>query len=450
MQASASAAEAGQGGVAVTWDSNSLRLHGETAALMQYVRERKQGPEASQDTTRDQEWHVDENLRGADRYVTAISLLYIVPKTLALHPPLMLLQLPALLLAYCRLCFIKAPTHVVDRSACGHRAYVATAFVLALPALVLIVASYLVDVVAYYFFSVAYCAATCKWKQYRQSCKVLKPYTGGPGIFAIGDFFVGILGVTWRQGPLETTFMLASTWCTQPWIKYFMNVNPWVYPLEERFVTQISTTMRDMPVSEIISSIDDIIVATKAGEDLRKRIDGWYFAPHYPRPPPWRRYAMGIQGGSHVFNWNLVLFFTHSLPLQCRHGDAGPPFVRSNSCMFPWMRVMLWYNNPYHFLTAWVEANIGTGVPSQMDKPRSGEHPMWIVSSHAPSQCSRDALAGVGMIDAFFDAWLPKFVHTIRFLRRGKDAADELYEGVVSKAGVSRPESHKPVPYVAP
>ena len=34
---------------------------------------------------------------------------------------------------------------------------------------------------------------------------------------------------------------------------------------------------------------------------------------------------------------------------------------RPNSCQLPIYRVILWYNNPYHFLTAWVEASISTG-----------------------------------------------------------------------------------------
>ena len=31
-----------------------------------------------------------------------------------------------------------------------------------------------------------------------------------------------------------------------PWLKYFWNVNPWIYDLDERYVQQISTSMKDM------------------------------------------------------------------------------------------------------------------------------------------------------------------------------------------------------------
>ena len=49
----------------------------------------------------------------------------------------------------------------------------------------------------------------------------------------------------------------------------------------------------------------------------------------------------------------------------------------SASASIPLYRVMLWYNNPYHFLTGFVEASASNGLPSQPDKPDSGEHPMW-------------------------------------------------------------------------
>jgi len=401
------------------------------------------------DPSVDQEWPVDEGLRGADRYVFVVTCLYLVPKVLVFHPVLMALQLPALLLARCRVWSFVAPTFKVDRSTCGHRAYVAAAFLLALPALLVVIVSYLLDMVAYYAFSILYCAATCKWKQYGDSCRALQPYRGGPTVCSMGDFFVCMLGATWRQGALEATFMLASMWSMIPWMKYFVHANPFVYPLEERFVQQISTSMQDVSLDDLTSGIDEIIVSTKGGAKLGMKLDAWPFAPHYPYPPPWRRYALGVQAaGSSGLARSFVL--THSTHLGCRHGGDMEPHIRSASCMRPWMRVMLWHNNPYHFFTAWVEANISTGAPSQLDKVRGGEHPMWIVTSHSPWHCSRSGWLTPSSVDAFFDSWLPKVVHAIRERVRGKEAADELQEEVVSKDGVSRPKSRKAVPHVPP
>jgi len=213
------------------------------------------------DPSVDQEWPVDEGLRGADRYVFVVTCLYLVPKVLVFHPVLMALQLPALLLARCRVWSFVAPTFKVDRSTCGHRAYVAAAFLLALPALLVVIISYLLDMVAYYAFSILYCAATCKWKQYGDSCRALQPYRGGPTVCSMGDFFVCMLGATWRQGALEATFMLASMWSVIPWMKSFVNANPFVYPREERFVQQISTSMQDVSLDDLTSGIDEIIVS---------------------------------------------------------------------------------------------------------------------------------------------------------------------------------------------
>jgi len=108
--------------------------------------------------------------------------------------------------------------------------------------------------------------------------------------------------------------------------------------------------------------------------------------------------------------------------------------------MQPIYRVMLWYNNPSHFLTGWVEASVSTGEPSQPDKKFGGEHPMWLVTSHSPQDAGRGSWTGSGMIDAFFDYWLPAFVHEMRRQEIGLEAADAKYQQVQSsKDGASRP-----------
>jgi len=109
---------------------------------------------------------------------------------------------------------------------------------------------------------------------------------------------------------------------------------------------------------------------------------------------------------------------------------------------------MLWYNNPYHFLTGWVEAGVSSGLPSQPHKNRGAEHPMWLVGTRSPWHMSRDSLLTISAVDAFFDRWLPELVRHVRRVNRGEEAAKELHEEVISKAGVSRPEQKKKVPLV--
>jgi hypothetical protein len=166
----------------------------------------------------------------------------------------------------------------------------------------------------------------------------------------------------------------------------------------------------------------------------------------------------------------------------CDHGDKDPcdprmeieneadqtfgQLVLSNSTARPVYRVMLWYSNPYHFLTGWVEASISKGLPSQPDKHLGGEHPMWLVSGNTPLTSGRNSFTGSGLIDAFFDYWLPVFVRECRIsstiesewhkvqsgqltakqLRRiAKDYGDENYQEVMSKDGVSNPLTTKGV-----
>lgn len=109
---------------------------------------------------------------------------------------------------------------------------------------------------------------------------------------------------------------------------------------------------------------------------------------------------------------------------------------------------MLWYNNPYHFLTGFVEASVSTGGASQPDKYHGGEHPMWLVTAHSPLLSRRNWSIGPASIDSFFDSWLPTIVDEIRRVVRGPEIAAQMHQEVVSKEGVSRPSAKVGVPTV--
>ena len=105
----------------------------------------------------------------------------------------------------------------------------------------------------------------------------------------------------------------------------------------------------------------------------------------------------------------------------------------------PMYRVMLWYNNPYHVFTGFVEASTSNGGRSQPEKAGSGEHPMWLVTAASPLLSNRDSVTGPGVIDAFFDSWLPTIVNELRRLARGAEYAASMHQEVASKDGLSRP-----------
>lgn len=237
-----------------------------------------------------------------------------------------------------------------------------------------------------------------------------------------------------------------------PWFKYYVTVNPWLQNLDHRFTSQITTSMSDIaPAEHCASILQEIVSRAKHHPGRARKVDLWSFVPHYPSPPPGRRYALGLQQG-YINPLMQILLIVHTTHANSCDGNSTEQHVASNSCQLPIYRVILWYNNPYHFLTAWVEASISTGGPSQPEKVDGVEHPMWGVSSASPLSAGRASLTGLGVIDSFFDYWLPVLVHELRYSHHrmaGKShqealqIANDMYQEVHSKDGISRPIADK-------
>lgn len=182
-------------------------------------------------------------------------------------------------------------------------------------------------------------------------------------------------------------------------------------------------------VSTISVTPHAIISRAKQYCYLRERQDYWHFVPHYPYPPEGRRYAIGMQCGGSASTAVCFTLLVHSTHANSDHGGSSEQFILSNSVHpggKPVYRVMLWYSNPYHFLTGFVEASISNGGLSQPKKFNGGEHPMWLVTDRSPLLSGRESLTGSGMIDAFFDEWLPLFVHECRRQGYFQSKHDEL------------------------
>jgi len=201
-------------------------------------------------------------------------------------------------------------------------------------------------------------------------------------------------------------------------------------------VQQITTRMDDLGVPACVRTSQKIISQSVQEENMRARIDAWRFVPHYPYPWPEtkRRFSIGMQQAGKMFT--LLVHTTHA---RMEVDGCTEQLLLSNSAQVPIYRVMLWYNNPYHIFTGFVEASVSTGG-SQGEKPDSGEHPMWLVSGHSPMTAGRFSLTGTGMIDRFFDRWLPVFVEEMRRVATGNDTyAKEMRTEVISADGRSNP-----------
>ena len=62
-----------------------------------------------------------------------------------------------------------------------------------------------------------------------------------------------------------------------PWLKWYINANPWVYPLKERYVQQISTSLSDCGVGPVLDAVRSVISRSRQDVPLAKRIDMWTF-----------------------------------------------------------------------------------------------------------------------------------------------------------------------------
>ena len=384
------------------------------------------------DTSIDQVWDVDPKLAFNDSYVMFTTKVYLFPKLALLWLPTFLLTLPYAALAHCYGSCLPMPTDHVRRGA-GFHVCLLVARILFIPTFVLAFVSLALDCLFYYLFGGVFFVLFGSMKQYKASQKIIAPYRGGRILFS--DIFVSSMGQCLRNGTMEHALSFATMLTVMPWVKYYINANPLIYPLKERFIQQISTSWHDLGPDVAREKVREIISRSRQEGRLAKRMDMWRFCPHYPYPPPGRRWANGLQAA------NIVTFVTHvtHAVAEARGVTEKDQWILSNCTERPVWRVMLWYNNPYHFFTGWVEASITNGEPSQTDKVYGGEHPMWLVTSRSPMLSRRDGELGPGRIDTFFDEWLPTIVNEVRRLARGAEYAASMHQEVVSKDGLSRP-----------
>lgn len=413
--------------------------NGETNSQMEHAFEISK---TQDDTSKDAEWVVDPSLSITDKYCKITTYAYLPIKILLFVVPLLVCGFPISLAVWIYGCCLRTPTDRVERT-CGFYMFCFVLLPFALPFIIIAFIAYIVDCIFYTIFGLSWYLVRCCIEygtDFRSSSACIRPYRSGPSLYChLLDIIICLIGQELRQGLMETTGKLTFMIIFIPWTKYYINANPWLYQLEERFINQISTTMKDLEIKEIQDACRQIISRCKQLDDLQDDQDSWEFAPHYPYPPPGRNYAIGVQaGGTHAAGVFLLVHATHAVDMH-KHEKDPDFFVLSNTVETAGYRVMLWYNNPYHHLTGWVEASITTGGKYQPDKVHGGEHPMWLVTSHSPLCSSRESKFGAGRIETFFDGFLPFFIYQIRKIVKGADYGRSHFELVISEDGVSRP-----------
>ena len=386
-------------------EATRMSLNGESSKCMAHMYAMRKAGGVSlkesdgTDTSKDQDWPIDESglAKCADMFCLITSGLWLLPKALIFVIPCLLLQIPSLLLVRCYVCTLSPGTDTVNRSVGFWMSFLLFCF-LFIPAAGLSFVALMLDYIMYWLFGITFCIVTCRFCAVWKSMKALDPYRNGPWVLLhLADIYVALIGQTARQGFLEISWTLTNMLLFIPWLKYYMNCNPWLQNLDHRFTNQITTSVSDIEPVERASHIgQEIISRAKHFPGRARKVDLWSFVPHYPYPPPGRRYALGLQQGGKNNPLAQFLLIVHTTHANRSDGNSTEQYIASNSCKLPLYRVMLWYNNPYHFLTGWVEASNTTGEASQLEKVNGGEHPMWLVSSSSPQGAGRKGFTGSG------------------------------------------------------
>ena len=410
---------------------------GERRRLMRHATKLK---DRGGDHSKDEPWEVSKWLGLTDVYVQLMTVVWLVPKMILFVVPLFVLAFPVCMMARLFGCCLETGQDQIQ----GRWKLAFVVMPVSVPFGFVAFVALILDYLMYYIFSFPVFVLRCLACQARicGSDAFLRPYRGGPWIlWYVNDVWIALVGQTLRHGVCESALKLACTVWYVPWIKYFINVNPLLYNLDERFVQQISTTTSDMKTTDVVATAKKLVNRTKNDAVTRKRLDASRFVPHYPYPPSGRDFHLGLQaGGTSLYASFLITHTTHALQQDSTKPRSSDYLIVSSSAEIPLWRVILWYNNPYHFFTGYVEASISNGKPSQRNKNLGFEHPMWLITAHSPLLSRRTSLFGPGFVDRFFDMWFPSFVSLVRFLVRGPKAELDRHQAVISQDGISRPK----------
>eukprot|EP00968_Pinguiococcus_pyrenoidosus_P026070 scaffold7052_cov254-Pinguiococcus_pyrenoidosus.AAC.75 len=300
------------------------RINGETKALVKHAQRAKT---ARGDFTVDDDWTAAEELRFADRYVEAISFAYLGFKVLILSVVLFLSCLPLAVWAQVHAKSLHHALEKVDWKVYSSLVCKVGAYVVIAPLLLPLLMSYSLDVVCYYVFSVPYALGSeSGLARYRESSELLKAFRGGP-MFRLGDFFVCLASHAKRRDARSVATSLTAMILFVPWLKYFVNCNPFIYPLKELFRQNMSASLQDVGVKAVTHSLRRFLSEPTPEPALVHAFSE--MLPFFPFPKSKRRWAMGIQSVGGV---SLLSHVTHA---DARVQGSQEQFVLSRSAERP-------------------------------------------------------------------------------------------------------------------
>lgn len=396
--------------------SKRLRLNGETRAQMRHAA--KIVEDAVPTSPVNKRWvrEVGPEADFKDGFVFVTTVLWLFAKVLLLGLPVALASLPPIGSAWL-FAVVEAQNsqglHHVEFSL----AFVIT-ILLSMPLLAMALVSLLLDVGLYYLLSVLYCTCSCRWRAMLRGQEVLAPFKHGPSIiWHLPDLFKALAGQCWRHGWPAMLHMVTCTVLFVPFVKYYVNCNPWIYDLKLRKNEQCSEELRSGPPTQLAGICCDMLSSPRLpapmelGERCKLLMRTYaYMAPFYPRPSLDRRWSLGMQVGGRRYPGRAMLV-SHTTHGRSENGGSTEQFAVSSACEAPVYRIMFWYSNPYHLMTGWSELTVSSATPGA---PRVGEyrleHTTLLVSGLTKQTGDRGSWAGTGATLSVAEAWAKTFM----------------------------------------
>ena len=323
--------------------------------------------------------------------VSLILLLIMIPFSLIIIP---FTFMPLALWAIYGQCLPK-PTQVIKRNCSFAMLKVAT-FVVALPALLILVIWPMIVFVLNFVLCLPYVVARCRFGVVASNFRTLWPWMSF-GRWNWDGINAAMVGSVYRQGFCEYFSQFTHKLLAVPIIKWVMVANPWLYKLEEQYINQWTPKLDDdgESIEDVIdgaTSIPSCALHTKA---YRKIIDDHIFSVHYPLPPKFDqtkgegaeyKAEIGIQTPTGTQKRNIVLVTNTVTHFHKPRAKAK----RSTLSIWAVYEVNLFWFNPYHFLTGVVEVNL----TEEMEM----EHPCFVIAGTG----SRLSLSTMDLSDYFF------------------------------------------------
>jgi hypothetical protein len=137
-------------------EEDRMRVNGETKAQMEYAQAVKDNGGVSlkegesKDTSQDQPWEYEDKPY-TDNYVLITTAIWLLPKLIVFLPVMLILNVVPVVLCRFFMAMMPEPTDRVQRNPVFY-AWFTIALICSLPAMLVIVLSYLLDSIVYYFF----------------------------------------------------------------------------------------------------------------------------------------------------------------------------------------------------------------------------------------------------------------------------------------------------------